>query len=266
MVSMKNNASDPKDSKGRVYHLALKAEELGKVAIICGDPERVAAISQHLDNTKVISQHREYTTHIGYLEGERVNVVSHGIGGPAAAIAIEELARLGVKAMIRIGTCGTIDKSVHLGDSIIAEASVRLDGVTDAFVMKGYPAAATPEMTMALKTAADKKGKRYRSGIMASTDSFYVGQGRPGLNGYFPSHQTHLIEDLQKAHVLGFEMETSTLFTLGRVYALSTGAILAAIAHRETEEFNPTAGVEDSIEITISALRALIKQGYFKSL
>jgi uridine phosphorylase len=95
------------------------------------------------------------------------------------------------------------------------------------------------------------------SGITASTDSFYVGQGRPGFRGYMPSFARELLADLRSSRVLCFEMESSVLFTLGRLFDISTGAIFAVLANRSTNEFVPDAGVDDAIAVTIEAVRRL---------
>ena len=88
---------------------------MGRIAFLPGDPERVPRIAKRFKNAKLISSHREYMTYGGYIDGEYVISTSTGIGGPAAAIAIEELARLGVKLMIRIGTCGANDSRAKIG-------------------------------------------------------------------------------------------------------------------------------------------------------
>ena len=133
-------------------------------------------------------------------------MVSTGIGGPAAAIAVEELARLGVKVMIRVGTCGAIQPSIKVGSLIIADAAVRMDGTSMQYVHGGYPAAATPEVVLALAEAAASLRKPAAVGVAASTDSFYVGQGRRGFGGYLPSKMAAIVEEMRAARVLCFEM------------------------------------------------------------
>ena len=254
-------AQEPKDEEGRPYHVGLSRKDVGRIAFLPGDPERVPLIAKHFTSPKEVNSHREYTTHSGTLAGERVIAMSTGIGGPSAANAIEELARLGVRVMIRVGTCGAIDRTVPVGTVIIADAAVRLDGATAQYVMKEYPAAATPELVMALKAAASQLKKKVRVGLSASTDSFYVGQGREGFGGYFPSSSANLVKDLQKAKVLCFEMESSTLFTLGRLFGLKTAAILAVVGNRVSDEFRSGAGVEDAISIATRCVSLFRRYG-----
>lgn len=252
-------ALEPKDSRGRLYHIGLGEADVGRIALLPGDPGRVPRIAKRFKDPAPVASHREYTTYGGYIDGEYVIAMSTGIGGPATAIAVEELARLGVKLMIRVGTCGGIDPRVKVGSLVIAEASVRLDGTTKQYVVDGYPAAATPEVVVALRESASKLRKSFLSGIAASTDSFYAGQGRPSYGGYIPSRAETLIADLRASKVLCFEMESSTLFTLGRVFGIRTGAVFAVLGERLTSEFKAEAGVDDAIDVAVEGVRRLRK-------
>jgi uridine phosphorylase len=254
-------ALEPRDTAGRMYHVGLKRRDVGRIAFLPGDPDRVPKIAEHFDHARELVSHREYTTWSGRLGGERVIATSTGIGGPAAAIAIEELARLGVQVMIRVGTCGAISPRAKVGSVIIADAAVRMDGTSAQYAEPGYPAAATPEVVMALRDAARDSRKSHLVGITASTDSFFVGQGRPGYKGFFPSTKASLVEDLRQANVLCFEMEASTLFTLGRVFGLKTGALFAVIANRATNQFKVGAGIGDAIEVAVRSVGKFRKYG-----
>ena len=123
--------------------------------------------------------------------------------------------------------------------------------------MDGYPAAATPEVVIALKEAASSLRKEFVSGIAASTDAFYAGQGRPSFKNYFPSQAKTLVSDLRAANVLCFEMESSTLFTLGRLFGVRTGALFAVLGNRMTDDFKADAGIDDAIEVAVEAVRRL---------
>lgn len=240
-----------------MYHVALSEKDVAEIAFLPGDPERVPRIAKYFQDAREVAFHREYRTWGGYLKGKYVICTSTGIGCPSAAIAIEELARLGVKTMIRVGTCGSISEKVDVGSVIIADSAVRLDGTTRQYVMEGYPASATPEVVVALEKAAERLGVNAVTGITASTDSFYVGQGRPGLKGYFPSHAKGLLNDLREAKVLCFEMESSVLFTLGRLYEIRTGAVFGVVANRVNGRFKEDAGVEDAIRVAVESVSML---------
>jgi len=252
-------AEEPKDAGGRPYHIRLAKRDVGRIAFLPGDPGRVPKIAERFEGARDLGWHREYRAFAGRVGNEKVVAVSTGIGGPAAAIAIEELARLGVEVMIRVGTCGAITSEISTGSVIVADAAVRMDGTSAQYVPLGYPAAATPGVVMALSEAAALKRAKCAVGITASTDAFYVGQGRESFGGYFPSGSARLLDDMKAAKVLCFEMEAATLFTLGRVFGLKTGAVFAVVANRATNHLKLEAGVDDAIDTAVGAVRLLKK-------
>jgi uridine phosphorylase len=255
----RRSAEEPTSRSGVMYHVGLSKKDIhgAKVALLPGDPARVPKVAKHLRDATRLAVNREYTSYLGYLGKIPVLVMSTGIGGPSAAIGIEELARLGVETMIRVGTCGAIRKEIKPGTVMIADCAVRLDGTSRQYVMDGYPAAGTPEVAVALRKAAVSLKKDFVAGITASTDSFYVGQGREGFKGYLPSFSRTLIADLKSANVLTFEMESATLFVLGRIYGIRTGSVFAVAGNRESGEFVPGAGVEDAIKVALAAVADL---------
>ncbi len=259
---MRDSAEEPKDEAGRPYHVRLSKNQAGRIAFLPGDPGRVAKIAAKLEEPRELTSNREYTAWGGRVAGVKAVVMSTGIGGPATAIAVEELARLGVEVMIRIGTCGSLTPKARVGSLIIADAAVRMEGTSAQYIHPGYPAAATPEVVMALKDSASSLGKEASVGIAASTDSFYVGQGRRAFGGYLPRDRAHVVEEMRDARVLCFEMEAATLFTLGRVFGLKTGAVLAVVGSRATGEFKPGAGVEAAIDAALGSVKYLKKYGY----
>lgn len=252
-------AHEPRDEAGRPYHVRLSKEDVGKVALLPGDPGRVPFIARRLRKPKELNSNREFAAYSGWAGGEKVVVVSTGIGGPSAAIAVEELARLGVRVMIRVGTCGAITPKVKVGSVVIADAAVRMDGASAQYIGLGYPAAASPGVVMALDEAARALGKRATVGIAASTDSFYAGQGRASFGGFIPPERAHIVDDLRAARVLCFEMEAATLFTLGRLFGIRTGALFGVVANRATNEFRLEAGVDDAIDVAVRSVGLLEK-------
>lgn len=214
-------------------------------------------IVKYWEEKKKIAEHREYVTYTGKYKGVPISATSTGIGGPAAAIAVEELIRIGAHTFIRVGTTGAIQEYIKVGDLIISIAAVRFDGASKQYVYAEYPAVASYEVVLALIEAAESLGIKYHVGISASTDSFYTGQGRPGFKGYMLSWMKNIIPDLQKANVLNFEMESSTIFTLANIYGTRAGSVCAAVANRVTDEFIVDAGVEDAIKVANEAVRIL---------
>jgi uridine phosphorylase len=240
------SASAPFTAAGLNYHLRIGPADITPTVILPGDPDRVGLISAGWDSFRQVGQNREFVTHTGQLQGGPITAISTGIGNPAMATVVESLARLGAKTLLRVGTTGAIQRDIAIGDLIIASGAVRLDGASQAYVRPEYPAAAHPEAVMALVEACETLGYRYHVGITASTDSWYLGQGRPGFNSYAPSFAQTILPDLQAAGVLNFEMESSALLTISGLYRLRAGAIFAVIANRVEDTFQVT-GVDRAV-------------------
>ncbi len=250
-------ASRPEDEAGRQYHIGLKPGDVPRYVLLPGDPGRVPKIASFWDEARKISEHREYVTYVGKYMGVDIASTSTGIGGPAAAIAIEELLRVGADTFIRVGTTGGLRKELGIGDLIISTGAVRLDGTSRTYIDLSYPAVANYEVVLALIDAADTLGVSYHVGLTASSDSFYVGQGRPGFKGYIPDSMVNIHKKLASVNVLNFEMEAATLFTLANIYGVRASAVCAVIANRVTEEFVPEAGVKEAIKVANEAVKIL---------
>src|SRR5919204_6863387 len=104
----------------RKYHVGLARGEVGGYVLMPGDPFRTALIARHLDGAEEKAFSREYRTFTGRLDGVEVSVTSSGIGGPSAAIAVEELRELGAHTFLRVGTCGGVQAWIRQGDLVIA--------------------------------------------------------------------------------------------------------------------------------------------------
>ena len=245
------------ETKERIqYHIALKPGDISRYVLLPGDPDRVPKISSLWDSYKAVGKHREYLTHTGYYKGVKISACSTGIGSPAAAIAVEELANIGADTLIRVGSTGSIQPEIELGDLIITTAAVRLEGTTKQYVRIEYPAIASYEVVAALVEAAETLGYRYHVGITATTDSFYCGQARPGYKGYWQSWMNSLIPDLQKAKVLNFEMEAAAILTLASLYGLRAGAVCAVYADRVRNRF-AVKGEREAAKVACEAVKIL---------
>ena len=252
------SADAPFTKDGLNYHLRIGPNDVARTVLLPGDPGRVKMISEQWDDAQEVGHNREFVTHTGTLDGVPISAISTGIGNPAMATVVESLARLGARNFLRVGTTGAIQPGIDLGDLIIAKGAVRLDGASKAYVRPEYPASAHPEALLAMVQACEELGYRYHVGITASTDSWYLGQGRPGWKDYYPSFAEALINDLQMAGVLNFEMESASLLTLGNVYDLAAGAIFAVVANRVENTFQVSA-VEKSVRAANRAAVILAK-------
>lgn len=149
---MKNYSEDA----SRQYHIQTASGEVGRYVIMPGDPKRCAKIAQYFENPVLVADNREYVTYTGTLDGVKVSVTSTGIGGPSAAIAMEELVRCGADTFVRIGTCGGMQPEVKSGDVVIATGAIRMEGTSREYAPIEFPAVADLCVTNALREAAGK--------------------------------------------------------------------------------------------------------------
>lgn len=245
-----------------LYHIRVKKGEIPRYVFLPGDPGRVKVFAESWDTSQLVAQEREYLTYKGKYKGVELACTSTGIGSGAIAIAVEELLRVGADTLIRTGTTGALSPEVKVGDMIISSGAYRADGATRAYAPLAYPAVPSYEVLLALVEAAESLGVRYWVGLTYSTDSFYLGQGRPGFNGYTSEYSERIVERLRKLRIINMEMESSTLFTLAGIYGARAGAIFAAIANRATGEFVPSdefeaSGVRTMVKVADEAVRIL---------
>ena len=264
MTDKKVSATRPVTEDREQYHLEVKEGDVAKSVLIPGDPQRVERISSLWDSTREVAMHRQFVTHTGKYKGADISACSTGIGGPGTAIVIEELANVGADTFLRVGSCATLKEDIEIGDIIISTAAVRLDGTSKQYVRPEYPASASYEVVLAFVEAAETLGLTYHLGISASTDSFYLGQSRPGFGGYTQSMSETLIDDLTRANVANFEMEAATLFTLGNIFGFRTGAACAVYANRVRDEFE-VKGESDVIKCGNEAVKILAELDEEKS-
>lgn len=247
------------------FHINIRPSDAGGYAILPGDPGRCEKIAAYLDGAVHVSSNREFNTWRGTLAGERVLVCSTGIGGPSAAIAIEELAACGVHTFIRIGTCGGISLAVRPGDVVIANGAVRQDGTSREYAPTEFPAVPDTDVLLALRDAAGELGYTSHTGVVQSKDSFY-GQHRPDKMA--TAGELHAKWDAwKKLGVLASEMEASTIFTVGALLGVRTGAVFHVIWNQERAAAGLDSPGDEShdtdraIKTAIGAVRLLIARG-----
>jgi len=246
------------------YHIGLGPDDAAGPVLLPGDPERVPKITDAWDKAEEVGQHREYRTATGRYDGEPLTVTSTGIGSPSATIAVEEHAQIGSGTFLRVGSCGAIQPGMEVGDLVITTGAVRQEGTSDEYVREDYPAAADPEVVTALVTACEELGYDYHCGVTCSTDSFYAGQGRPGFGGFEGADADALVDELQAAGVLNFEMEAASILTVANLYGLRAGAVCTVYANRVTGEFR-TEGERRAGEVASLAAAILAEMDRVKA-
>ncbi len=218
----------------KMYHIDLEMGQGAEYAILPGDPDRVEFIARYLETPKKLASKREFTTFEGYIGETRVLVTSTGIGGPSAAIAIEELCKIGVRTFIRVGTCGGMQPFVNAGDLVLPIGAVRAEGTTREYAPVEFPAVADFDVLCALKRAAEKEQITHQVGVVHSKDSFY-GQHDPDSMpiGWEMKERWRAFIRLG---VLASEMECAALFSVCAARKARAGAVLTAVWNQERED------------------------------
>lgn len=249
------------------FHLKIKTGDVGKYVILPGDPGRVPKIAALFDSAKQIAYNREYNTYTGTLLGEKVSVVSTGIGGASTAIAVEELIMSGSDTFIRIGTSGGMDMRVYGGDLIVANGAVRSEGTSREYIPIEYPAVPDFDVMCALKQAGDalstdENGNRCHVGVVHCKDSFY---------GEIDPSNVPVSEKLSagwdayvRCGCLTSEMESAALFSVAAARHVRAGAVFTALWNVERSK----AGLPDkvcesserAIRCAVDAIKILIEK------
>ena len=244
---------------GKQMHIGCTSDEIGGYVILPGDPGRCEWIAGMFDDAEFVSSNREFTVWTGTLNGARVSVCSTGIGGPSAAIALEELVECGAHTFIRVGTCGGVAPEVHGGDLVVATAAVRQEGTSREYMPLEYPAAASFDIVRALADEAERLKYPVHIGVIQSKDSFY-GEIRPERMPV-AAQLTQQWKALLAAGVLASEMESAALFVASAYLHVRCGTVLNVLWNDENEA--PAVGekaAQRGIEAAVGALRRLIAQ------
>lgn len=251
------------DQKREVqFHIHCGPGDVGGYCILPGDPGRCKAIAQYFDDPVHVKTNREYETWTGTLLGEKVSVVSTGIGGPSASIAMEELVNLGAHTFVRVGTCGGIELSVQSGDVVVATGAVRMEGTSREYAPIEWPAVPDYAVVNALVDSAKALGKHWHAGVVQCKDSFY-GQHSPGrMPVSYELEQKW--EAWKRLGVLASEMESAALFTVAATRRVRCGSVFHVIWNQERE----AAGLDQkeshdtsaAIQVGVEAVKRLICQ------
>ena len=230
---MKNYSEDA----SRQYHIQVAEGEVGRYVIMPGDPKRCVKIAQYFDNPILVADNREYITYTGTLDGVKVSVTSTGIGGPSAAIAMEELYRCGADTFIRIGTCGGMQTEVKSGDVVVATGAIRMEGTSREYAP-------------------------FHTGVVQCKDAFY-GQHEPETKPV--SYELmNKWEAWKRLGCLASEMESAALFIVASYLRVRAGSCFLVVANQEREKLgleNPVVHDTDmAIQVAVEAIRSLIQE------
>lgn len=218
-----------------LYHLGFDPAEIrGEFAILPGDPGRIESIAAYFTDTVPVAYNREFNIWRGFADSQRKHPVflcSTGIGGPSAAIAVEELHMAGVTHFIRVGTCGAMQTEILSGELVIAQSAVRQEGTALHYAPIEYPATADFEITAALRNAANEIGVKSHVGVVQCKDSFY-GQHNPArMPVAYELEQKW--DAWKKLGVLASEMESAAIYTAAAALGCKAGCVLHVVWNQE---------------------------------
>tara|TARA_B100000965_G_C19582050_1_gene754017 strand:- start:396 stop:1262 length:867 start_codon:yes stop_codon:yes gene_type:complete len=257
--------------EGAIYHLNLKPHQIGRKIIVAGDPGRIKQISLYFDSLDHVVENREFVTHTGTLNGEKITALATGIGTDNIDIVLNELDALvnidlekrEIKEehtslqIVRIGTCGSLQEDVPADEVVVSTHAFGLDGVMNFYdveyteeeenlkqeILKqcNWPKSFNqPYLVEGNKEFVNKIGENYHRGITITANGFYAPQGRqlrlkakdPDLNERLRSFS------FENNRIVNYEMETSALYGLSKALGHDACTVCAVVANRYANSFS----------------------------
>lgn len=231
-------------------HIKAKQEDVARKAVISGDPARVRQLSTYLQDCKLVNENRGFLVYTGSYQGESLTIACHGVGGPSAAIVIEELIMLGAKAIVRLGSCGGLLNEMKIGDAVIATGASYLGGTMHQY-LKGEYISPVPdfELTSYIRDEAERHNLKYYMGPVFSSDAFYA------------EDPDFVTKWRSRGHV-AVEMECATLFGLAMMKNVKSASLL--IVSDNLAQMQPMVDaealkkhVEDASKVIFDSLKRL---------
>lgn len=248
----------------KTLHIKLNEKDVGRYAIIPGNPDRCEKIASLMENSRKIQENREHTTYEGYLEGEKVIVTSTGMGGPSAAICIEELKKCGVDTFIRVGTCASTSEMVKLGTIVIPNGAVRMESTGLHYLPLEFPAIPDYKMLKIIEETSINKGFDTKVGITIIKDSYFT-EINP-LEKPFGYNLYNSWNSYEKGGAIATSMESATLFLIASCYGLRMATVLVSATNYNDESSIDTSenGYPKEVEykaceVGVESIRNVIK-------
>ena len=246
----------------KTMHTVVTSDQIGKYVFLPGSVERAALIAEHFDNPVKVAHKREFLTYTGTLEGVPVTVTSTGIGGPSACIAIEELHSCGAHTMMRIGSAASTSPKVRMGDVVIPNGAVRMEGTGNHYLPFEFPAVPDFEMLKALEAAAVKLGHPYNVGVTITKDSYYT-EAEPETKPVYEELK-YKWESYIKGGATNTSMECAVLFLVGASLGIRTASVMISATdfgqYSNDAKDYPSGWEQRAIEVGIEGMRRMIRK------
>jgi len=274
---------------GSLYHISLKEEHVADNVLLVGDQDRVEQISRHFDQIETRIQNREFITHTGNYKGKRITALSTGIGTDNIDIVVNELnaavnidlsskqIRAESKSLnlIRIGTTGALQENIGVGSSIVSLFGLGFDGLIYYYDynfteeerhlakkvnehLKWDPKLSIPYLIKGSERLINKIGQGMERGITATATGFYGPQGRSLGSKLSNDHMNERLQsfEYEDHRITNFEMETSALYSLGKLFGHNCCTCCLVIANRARKEYLPnhSAAMDGLIETVLDRI------------
>jgi len=272
------------NSRGAVYHIDLRPEELADTVITVGDPDRVAEVSKYFDTIEVKRQHREFIAHTGYIGKKRITVISSGIGPDNIDIVLNELdavanidfntrtvkPQLTSLTIIRMGTCGALQADIPVDSFVCGTHGIGFDNLLHYYRLDNnqeereilqhfvthtqLQGAVTPYIATGSGHVIKHFVEGFQHGITVTCPGFYGPQGRVLRLGLANPLLIDRLEHFRFGNhrIANFEMETSAIYGLGKLLGHQCLSVNVIVANRVRKEFSKDGK---------AAVEGLIKKG-----
>jgi uridine phosphorylase len=222
-------------SSTTAWYLGCAAEDVGESAVLVGDRGRVLLAAELLENSVILNEDRGLTTATGYHDGHRITVSAFGMGAPIAAVVMHELADLGVRRFVRLGTVMTVGDT-RLGEFVVAHGAVRGESTSASYLPVEFPAVPDFALTRELENAIAEAGLPTRSGLYATYDGFYTEMFETGVGLESVADR---YRRLSKVGVVATDMETSALLVAAKALGVTAASLCLASVAGDTNEKMP---------------------------
>lgn len=212
------------------WYLRCRAQDIAERAVLVGDRGRVHLAADLLEDSRILNEDRGLTTATGRWRDVPVTISAFGMGASIATIVLHELAALGVRYAVRLGTALAVGPAA-LGDLVVADSALRGEATSGTYVPEGYPASPDLDLTLALRAAAQASGRPVTTGMIGSYDGFY---SELFADSTMPFSRTVDIDGLVGLGVVGLDMESSAVLAVGRALGVRSAVLcLASVDGRD---------------------------------
>lgn len=231
------------------YATRIRRGDVGRYALLPGDPARVDRIAAHLDSSRLVAHSREFRTITGTYRDISVSAMSTGVGCPSASIAVEELVNAGATHFIRVGSTAGLQPGIKTGDIVINTGTMRNDGTSRAYVPDNYPAVADHFLVHALIKAARPRQREHRFGL-------HIGLG--ACDDAFYAETPEWIERHARLALLNIEMESSAIFTVAQLRGAHAAMVCGVSGSLVTSGLDYEQGEHDNERLVMAWENAIM--------